>query len=309
MNKLLVIAIAGVLAQLVDGALGMGFGITATTCMMSIALLAPAQASAIVHAAELGTTLASGASHWKFGNVQWGTALRLGIPGAIGAFLGASVLTSISLDAAAPVTATILTGVGALLVWRFSRGRVRRTVRTVSPRFLGVLGLVAGFVDASGGGGWGPLTSSTLLGATSQEPRKIVGTVNTSEFLVTFAASVGFALGLWSSLVEHLWATLALLAGGVLAAPIGAYLVSRLNPTLLGGFVGTTLMVTNALKVLPGWAALLLGVVGIVLSTLGFVRARARVLSDPYADPALRHHTHVVDSTSEQRSTAVDNHP
>lgn len=274
MYKLLIVALAGLLAQLVDGALGMGFGITATTFMMTAVALGPAQASAIIHAAELGTTLASGASHWKFGNVQWGTALRLGVPGAIGAFLGSSLLSNISLKAAAPVTAGILTFVGALLVWRFSRGRVQRTIRAVKPRFLSGLGLVAGFIDASGGGGWGPLTSSTLLSASAGEPRKIIGTVNTSEFLVTSAATIGFAIGMWPTIVEHLWATLALLIGGVFAAPLGAYLVSRLNPTLLGGFVGTTLMTTNALKVLPGWVALLLCIIGVTLSIVGFRRAR-----------------------------------
>ncbi|QGU01502.1 Sulfite exporter TauE/SafE [Corynebacterium kalinowskii] len=281
MNKLLIVAVAGALAQLVDGALGMGFGITATTCMMTIAALGPAQASAIVHAAELGTTLASGASHWKFGNVQWGTALRLGVPGALGAFLGASVLSRISLAAAAPVTAGILTFVGALLVWRFSRGRVQRTIRMVSPRFLGTLGFFAGFLDSSGGGGWGPLTSTTLLGATSQEPRKIIGTVNTSEFLVTAAASIGFALGLWPTIVAHVWSVLALLLGGVLAAPLGAYLVSRLNPSLLGGFVGTTLMTTNALKVFPHWVAALLFLSGAALSVLGYLRAQATLKAAP----------------------------
>lgn len=281
MNKLLIVAVAGALAQLVDGALGMGFGITATTCMMTIAALGPAQASAIVHAAELGTTLASGASHWKFGNVQWSTALRLGVPGALGAFLGASVLSRISLAAAAPVTAGILTFVGALLVWRFSRGRVQRTIRMVSPRFLGTLGFFAGFLDSSGGGGWGPLTSTTLLGATSQEPRKIIGTVNTSEFLVTAAASIGFALGLWPTIVAHAWSVLALLLGGVLAAPLGAYLVSRLNPSLLGGFVGTTLMTTNALKVFPLWVAALLFLSGAALSVLGYLRAQATLKEAP----------------------------
>lgn len=294
MNKLLVIALAGLLAQLVDGALGMGFGVTATTCMMSIALLAPAQASAIVHTAELGTTLASGLSHWKFGNAHWQTALRLGIPGACGAFLGATLLSNISLKAAAPVTAGILTFVGALLVWRFSRGRVRREHREFSPRRLSVLGLVAGFIDASGGGGWGPLTSGTLLGVSADQPRRVVGTVNTAEFLVTFAATTGFAIGMWPLLAQHLWSTLALLLGGVVAAPLGAYLTSRLNPTLLGGLVGTTLATTNALKIFPSWGALAFCLVGLLLSGIGFRRARSRVLSDPYADPALRGRTHIV---------------
>ncbi|AKK03763.1 sulfite exporter TauE/SafE family protein [Corynebacterium epidermidicanis] len=303
MRTLTLIAISGLLAQLVDGALGMGFGVTSTTCLLYLAALGPAQASAIVHASELGTTLASGLSHWKFGNVDWKVALRLGIPGAIGAFAGSTFLSFVSLSAARPWTSFLLCAIGAHLVWRFSRGRIRRTgsaLRTV--KFLPGLGLLGGFVDASGGGGWGPITSSTLLSATSDSPRRIVGTVNTAEFLVTSAATLGFAIGLWHELISQFWLIIALLIGGVIAAPIGAWLTSRLNPSLLGGLVGTTLVATN-IKTFSAAAIPVVIVVGAILSYVGYRKAREAAYLDPEADARLRsrgrtHGARVVNSSS-----------
>lgn len=295
MRTLFFIALAGIATQLVDGALGMGFGVTSTTLMLFLAGLSPEQASAVVHAAELGATLASGASHWKFGNVDWKVALRLGIPGAIGAFCGAYLLGSISLDATKPLTSAILCCIGAQLIWRFSRGRIRCQPRRLSTlRWLPFLGLFGGFIDASGGGGWGPVTSSTLLSAGGGSPRRVVGTVNTAEFLVTTAATLGFADSLWSVLVENAWYILALLAGGVVAAPLGAWLTSRLNPTALGGFVGTTLLATNVSSFLPAAVPFVI-VVGAGLSVLGWQRAKEASYSDPDADAARhRQRTRVV---------------
>ncbi|MBD8030170.1 sulfite exporter TauE/SafE family protein [Corynebacterium gallinarum] len=255
MQTLILIAIAGLAAQLVDGGLGMGFGVTSTTILIMLAGLGPAQASAVVHTAEVGTTLVSGISHWKFGNVDWKVVLRLGAPGAIGAFAGATFLSNLSMEAAAPVTSAILALIGINLVWRFSKGRVRRTFseRPHSAGFLGGLGIIGGFVDASGGGGWGPVTTSTLMTLGRTEPRKIVGTVNTAEFLVSVAATLGFIIGLWSDLVDNLAAVVALLIGGAIAAPIAAWMISRVNATVLGGFVGTAIVALNAPKV---WNAL-----------------------------------------------------
>ena len=255
MQTLILIAIAGLAAQLVDGGLGMGFGVTSTTILIMLAGLGPAQASAVVHTAEVGTTLVSGISHWKFGNVDWKVVLRLGVPGAIGAFAGATFLPNLSMEAAAPVTSAILALIGINLVWRFSKGRVRRTFseRPHSAGFLGGLGIIGGFVDASGGGGWGPVTTSTLMTLGRTEPRKIVGTVNTAEFLVSVAATLGFIIGLWSDLVDNLAAVVALLIGGAIAAPIAAWMISRVNATVLGGFVGTAIVALNAPKV---WNAL-----------------------------------------------------
>ena len=236
------------------------------------------QASAVVHTAELGTTLASGISHWRFGNVDWKVVRRLAVPGAVGAFAGATVLSNLSTEAAAPLTATILSLIGVNLVWRFSRGRIRRESGGEHSRgFLGGLGLFGGFIDASGGGGWGPVTTSTLMTLGRTEPRRIVGTVNTAEFLVTAAATLGFVIGLWDDLVANLAAVLALLIGGVIAAPIAAWLVTRTNPAALGGIVGTLLVALNLPKVLPiGWGGVaLLVVVGLALSWVGYRRSAA----------------------------------
>ncbi|RNE49956.1 sulfite exporter TauE/SafE family protein [Corynebacterium alimapuense] len=286
MTTLILIAIAGLAAQLVDGGLGMGFGATSTTILIILAGLGPAQASAVVHTAELGTTLVSGFSHWKFGNVDWRIVFRLAIPGAIGAFAGATFLSQISTEAAVPITAAILSAIGINLVWRFSRGRVRRRLdgSQHSTGFLSGLGLFGGFIDASGGGGWGPVTTSTLLTLGRTEPRRVVGTVSTAEFLVTAAATAGFALGMWSDLVDNLAAVAALLIGGSIAAPIAAWLVSRLDPAMLGGVVGTFLVMLNLPNVLgplgvdgiAGWIvrALVL-IVGLYLSALGYRRAVA----------------------------------
>ncbi|WP_293954304.1 sulfite exporter TauE/SafE family protein [uncultured Corynebacterium sp.] len=296
MQTLIFIALAGVAAQLVDGGLGMGFGVTSTTILILLAGLGPAQASAVVHTAEVGTTLVSGISHWKFGNVDWKVVFRLGVPGAVGAFAGATFLSNLSMEAAAPVTATILALIGMNLVWRFSKGKVRRTFsnRPHSRGFLGGLGIVGGFIDASGGGGWGPVTTSTLLSVGRTEPRKIVGTVNTAEFLVSLAATLGFIIGLWSDLVDNLAAVAALLIGGSIAAPIAAWLISRVNATVLGGVVGTAIVALNFPKVLEtvgvsfdgDWIIqAVLVTFGIALTLLG-VRRYRRNLAQALAEEA-----------------------
>src|SRR5699024_10584984 len=160
----------------------------------------------------------------------------LGVPGAIGAFAGATFLSNLSMEAAAPVTSAILALIGINLVWRFSKGRVRRTFseRPHSAGFLGGLGIIGGCFDACCRGGWGPVTTSTLMTLGRTEPRKIVGTVNTAEFLVSVAATLGFIIGLWSDLVDNLAAVVALLIGGAIAAPIAAWMISRVNATVLG---------------------------------------------------------------------------
>jgi uncharacterized membrane protein YfcA len=245
MRKLIVLALVGCAAQLVDGALGMGYGVTSTTLLL-LAGIAPASASASVHLAEIGTTLAAGAAHWRFGNVDWSVVRRIALPGATGAFLGATLLSSIPTDIAAPWMAGILLALGAYLLLRFSRPIGARTDRRpLRTRFLAPLGLVAGFVDATGGGGWGPVATPSLLVSGRMEPRKVIGSVDASEFVVAAAASVGFLIGLSSSgFVFPLVA--ALLAGGLVAAPIAAYLVRIVPAQLLGAIVGGMIILTNA---------------------------------------------------------------
>ena len=269
MRSLILIALAGAAAQLVDGGIGMGFGVTSTTILL-LAGLGPATASAVVHTSELGTTLVSGISHWRFGNVHWPTVLKLGVPGGLSAFLGATVLSSLSLEAAAPVTSAILIVMGLNLVWRFSRLRPRAESaprRAHSIPFLAGLGVVGGFIDASGGGGWGPISTSTLLAVGREQPRRIVGTVNTAEFLVTFGATAGFIVGLWDEIVANAAAVAALLIGGTITAPLAAWLISRINPTLLGGFVGTAIVALNLPRAL-GWLLPHAAIVGLQVAVL-----------------------------------------
>ncbi|HEY6592707.1 MAG TPA: sulfite exporter TauE/SafE family protein [Asanoa sp.] len=253
MRKLIVLALVGLAAQLVDGALGMAYGVTSSTLLL-VAGSAPASASASVHLAEIGTTLASGVSHWRFGNVDWRIVRRIAVPGALGAFAGATFLSSISTRAAAPWMSTILFALGAYLLVRFSRPlRIAREVRRApGKRFLAPLGLVAGFVDATGGGGWGPVATPSLLVSGRVEPRKVIGSVDTSEFLVAGAASVGFFVGLGGRGFV-LPTVAALLAGGLLAAPIAAYLVRVVPAQLLGALVGGLIVLTNARTMLRAY--------------------------------------------------------
>jgi uncharacterized membrane protein YfcA len=250
MLNLLVFTLVGVGAQLVDGALGMAFGVTATTLLIFSGVGA-AHASAAVHLAEVGTTLVSGAAHWRFRNIDWKVVLRLGVPGAIGAFLGATVLSGLSTEAAVPVTATILLVIGVYVALRFSvRPPAVANART-SPhtaKFLSPLGFFGGFIDASGGGGWGPITTSTLLSRGKTAPRTVIGSVSASEFLVAVAASLGFLIGLGRESFDNLLVVAGLAIGGALAAPVAAWLVSRVPATLLGTAVGGVIVVTNLYK-------------------------------------------------------------
>jgi uncharacterized protein len=242
----IVLAVVGLVAQLVDGSLGMAYGATSSTLLLAFGLT-PASASASVHLAEVGTTLLSGTSHWRFGNVDWRTVWRIGVPGALGAFAGAYVLTSISTEVAAPWMAGILLAIGVYVLARFALGRTpeRRGHAYVRGRHLAPLGLVAGFIDATGGGGWGPVATPTLLATGKMAPRKVIGSVDTSEFLVSVAASIGFLFSLGSEGVS--WVAVgALLAGGLIAAPVAAWLVRKMAPRVLGAAVGGLIVVTNS---------------------------------------------------------------
>ncbi len=248
-NSLVVVAIVGFVAQLVDGSLGMGYGVTSTTLLLTVGLT-PAVASASVHLAELGTTLASGAAHWRFGNVDWRTVTRLALPGGIGGFLGAYVLSSVDASAARPWVSLLLSVLGVLILVRAVRG-TPVAVKAFRPRFrtLGPLGVFAGFLDAAGGGGWGPVTTSTLMASGRLHPRLVIGTVSASEFLVSLGASIGFLLGLGAQLIA--WdAVVVLLLGGLIAAPIAAWMVRHIDHRSLGAVVAGMILITNAERVL-----------------------------------------------------------
>jgi uncharacterized membrane protein YfcA len=245
MRSIFVLAAVGLLAQMIDGSLGMAYGVTSTTLLLSMGIT-PAVASAAVHLSEVGTTLASGASHWKFGNVDWGKVGWMAFPGGVGAFLGATALSFVSAEVAKPFVAVFLFALGIYILARFSFRRRERPVkvRPISSKFLAPLGLGAGFLDAAGGGGWGPVSTPTLLSTGRMEPRKVVGTVDTSEFVVSVGASVGFLLAL--SFQEIPWQVVgALLAGGVVAAPIAAWVIRILPMRILGTSVGGVILITN----------------------------------------------------------------
>jgi uncharacterized protein len=273
MRKLVLFGMVGVLAQLVDGALGMAYGLTSTTMLVAVGT-APAAASATVHLAELGTTFMSGVSHWRFGNVDWRTVRIMTVPGAVGGFLGAVVLSSLDGATARPWVAAILSVLGVYVLFRFlgsARGPRRpRVTRPLAAGVLAPLGLGAGFLDAVGGGGWGPVGTPTLLASGRLEPRKVIGSVDTGEFLVALGASIGFLVTLTLKDIP-LAVVLMLLCGGLVAAPLAAYLVRRLSPRKLGVVVGAAILLTNARTLMttfgingPSRAALYLAIVAVV---------------------------------------------
>jgi uncharacterized membrane protein YfcA len=251
MKNFILLALAGVIAQLVDGSLGMAYGVSSTTVLVA-AGIAPALASASVHIAEVGTTFVSGVSHSSFGNVDWSKIAWLAVPGGIGALAGALLLVYVSTLAATagyvePVVAIFLFTLGIYVLSRFAFRRNERPieVKPISPAFLSPLGFVAGFLDAFGGGGWGPVATPTLLSSGRMEPRKIIGTVDTSEFVIAVCASIGFLFGL--SFAEVPWTIVgALLLGGLIAAPIAAYIVRILPTRIMGTAVGGFILVVNA---------------------------------------------------------------
>ena len=225
----MVFVLIGFAAQLVDGALGMAYGQISSTLLIAKGI-PPQLASAGVHTAETFTTAVSAISHIAHRNVDWRLFVRLVIPGMIGGVVGAYVLT-LSADEAKPFVLAYLTALGLYL---FYRGVMHRHTER-QPKVVSPLGLVGGFLDAAGGGGWGGIVTSNLL-VQGSNPRKTIGTVNTAEFFVTVTISATFVATLgWQAFTL---ATVGLLIGGVFAAPFGAWIAKRVNPDTLLTFVG-----------------------------------------------------------------------
>jgi uncharacterized protein len=242
-RKLTVLAVVGLLAQLVDGALAMGYGVTSSTLLVLVGLT-PLAASASVHFSELGTNLASGVAHWRLRNVDWPVVARIAAPGAVGAFFGATILAALSTAWAKPIMAGILALLGIYIIVRFVVGVRPQLKKRLTVKFLAPLGLFAGFIDATGGGGWGPVATPALLSGGRLEPRKVVGSVDTAEFAVSAAASFGFLVAIGASGI-HWGFAIALLAGGLVAAPLAAYLVKIAPAYLLGVAIGGVILLTN----------------------------------------------------------------
>ncbi|RDI99581.1 sulfite exporter TauE/SafE family protein [Dyella solisilvae] len=215
-------ALVGALAQLVDGALGMAYGVTSAALLLALGV-PPALASASVHYAETFTCGASGFSHLLAGNVLKKLFWSLVIPGAVGATLGAYVVTHLPAGAMKMVLTPYLIGMGLFLLLRPTR---RQHLHDETPRITGPLGLVAGFADAVAGGGWSALNVTTLV-ARGVRPRMVIGTVHLAKCLVSAVASITFFLQVG---LPHSGSVLGLIAGGVVAAPFSALLARRMPP-------------------------------------------------------------------------------
>jgi uncharacterized membrane protein YfcA len=230
----------GFAAQLVDGALGMAYGVLTNSALLMIGV-APAQASALVHTAEIFTTGASAASHIYHRNVDWRYVMRLGIPGVLGAILGAWILSNIELVAARRWVYFYLLAMGAYILLRSFR---IAPLHREPARWLPPVGFVGGFLDASGGGGWGPVVTSTLIGS-GHAPRQTVGSVNTTEFVVTLAAATTFFVELGAAPLQYL---VPLVLGGVLAAPVGGWAVKQVSSRALMVAVGLLIVALSVFQ-------------------------------------------------------------
>jgi uncharacterized membrane protein YfcA len=236
-SALLPFILIGFAAQLVDGALGMAYGQISSTLLISMGVQ-PRLASAGVHTAETFTTAVSAVSHVAHRNVDWWLFFKIVIPGVIGGVLGAYVLTQVPAGTAKPFVLGYLMLLGLYLFYRGVRHR--HTERR--PKIISPLGLIGGFLDAAGGGGWGAIVTSNLL-VQGSNPRHTIGTVNTAEFFVTITISATFiaALG-WKAFTVP---TAGLLIGGVCAAPFGAWIAKRIQPDTLLTFVGALVTLTS----------------------------------------------------------------
>lgn len=245
MDTFLLFLLVGVLAQAVDGSLGMAYGVISSSVLLAVGV-PPAMASATVHGAEVFTTAASAGSHILHKNVDWRLFTPLAIAGVIGGCLGAYVLTGIEGNAIKPFVVAYLAIMGVFILWRAGHDITLRRIRawTVAP-----LGIVGGFLDAVGGGGWGSTVSSSLVGA-GQEPRRAIGTVNTAEFFLTVAISATFVWSLMSghwkeagALENHAAAIGGLVVGGLLAAPFAGLITKRVPRKAMTYAVGGLLII------------------------------------------------------------------
>ena len=247
LNALLPFILVGFAAQLVDGALGMAFGVITNTLLVGFLGMPPALASQRVHVVECFTTATSGLSHLLHRNIDRKLFFSLLVPGVIGGVLGAYVLTSLDAGVVKPFVMIYLTAVGLYLLWRglFYPPKIKEA-KTVYP-----LGLFGGFLDAAGGGGWGPIVTSNLL-IQGADPRKVVGTVSAVEFFLTLTVSATFIYHL--GVADLAGATLGLLIGGLLAAPLGAFAARHFSPKYMLILVGTVLTLTSAYGIYKAWS-------------------------------------------------------
>lgn len=243
--EFLTYVLVGMGAQLIDGALGMAYGVSSTTFLMSVGVT-PAAASTAVHISEVFTTAASGLSHLGFKNVNKKLFRAMVIPGVLGAMLGAFILTNVNGDFIKPFVSVYLLIMGAVII----RKALRNVIAKEKVKRVGLLALAGGFLDSIGGGGWGPVVTSTLL-SKGRSPQYTIGTVNATEFFVTFASAGVFT---WFMGLNNISVIAGLVVGGIIAAPFGALLVGRVNPKTLMIVVGVLIILLslrNLIKFLP----------------------------------------------------------
>jgi uncharacterized protein len=238
LEALLPFVLVGFGAQIVDGALGMAFGVICNTLLVAIMGVAPARASANIHIVETFTTAVSGISHLIHGNIDKALFFRLLIPGIIGGVTGAYLLTNLDGNLVKPFVLGYLVLVGIYLLIR----GILFPPKHAKPKVVEPLGLVGGFLDAAGGGGWGPIVTSNLL-VQGVEPRKVVGTVNSVEFFLTLTVSATFIYHL--GIKDFALVTVGLLIGGVAAAPFGAIMAKKIPTKIMLILVGIVLTITS----------------------------------------------------------------
>jgi uncharacterized membrane protein YfcA len=228
----------GFLAQIIDGALGMAYGISCTTLLMNFGIPA-GLASASVHTSEIFTTGISGLSHIKFKNIDKELFFKLVITGTLGAIIGAYLVSDFfDGNVIKPYISAYLIVLGSYIIYKgfANAANENKTVKKAP-----LLAFIGGFLDTIGGGGWGPIVTSNLL-SQGKNPREAIGTVNTAEFFITYFATIVFVFFLG---VKHWQIVLGLIAGGALAAPIGAYIASRINKRVLFFMVGILIIITS----------------------------------------------------------------
>ena len=241
-SDLIMLGMFGFMAQIVDGALGMAYGTLSSALLLAWGL-PPVNASAAVHSAQVFTCAASGASHIVYKNVIWRIVVLLAVPGVVGAVIGAFVLTYVDGAVIRPWISLYLAGLGLLIVIRAFRkppGEAPRRDPAIAP-----VGFAGAFLDTVGGGGWGPIVTTTLVGR-GHEPRYAVGSVNVAEFIVKTSASASFLMLIG---LMHAPIVLALLAGGVIAAPFGGYLAKRIPPKPFIVMVGMLVIALSAWQI------------------------------------------------------------
>jgi uncharacterized membrane protein YfcA len=235
-DNLLLFILVGFLAQIIDGSLGMAYGVSANSFLLTIGV-SPAAASASLHASEVFTTAVSGLSHWQFGNVDRQLVKRLAIPGILGGITGAYLLVHLPGEKIKPYVSAYLLLMGLRILWKAFNHRHETIEGTRVP--LIPLGYVGGLFDAIGGGGWGPIVTTTLI-ANGTTPRKVIGSVNLTEFFVTFCETVTFLLTL--GFLEYWKVILGLMIGGGIAAPMGAFLTSHIPTRPMLFLVGSLII-------------------------------------------------------------------